>query len=208
MNYADDYNGLYPPHAEPHPSGGTDFLYYIVDDWHQAVGIGRLIAGDYLPVRGSNFAAVFCPSAEPSNSSYKQKGASQNFFTAISTPGRGSLASTYVGKFCTYSGGVGVTIYSPGSLLYMDRVQTQTASKISPILVMDWIMDKDSFLPSSANGKQGHNARGVNAAFYDGSASWIGREEITPVNNLYDGVYSNRAAYSNVWYWATQEFAK
>lgn len=206
--YAVDYNGLYPPHAEPRGGAGfTNFLYYILDDWRKPVGIGRLMAGNYMGSGSNGFASAFCPSTEMTQTTFKRDFVSRNFYPYYTAGGRGWLASTYVGKFCGYRTGVLTNSYHPEALLYMDRGE-QTAARISPIVVMDYIIEREFFSKGTSEGNQGHSALGANVGFHDGSARWIAKEAIGAVNNLYEGQYSNRHTYSNIWYWAVKEFGE
>lgn len=87
------------------------------------------------------------------------------------------IYTSYVGKFCTFVGFNDPSLPNGAKRANLYTQGKQSARKMSPILVADyWFSNNDA-----ATGEQGHRGKGVVAGFYDGSARWIPKDEVTLV---------------------------
>jgi prepilin-type N-terminal cleavage/methylation domain-containing protein len=193
--YVNDYK-VYPP-------VDGSWLDRVDKGADNSLGIGRLLAGNYLKGESNTVANVmFCPSSMRSH-----EGILGNLRTPLSVytqvklvpSSSGDAYCTYVSKFCTFISYNDPVLGPKRANLY--TTGRQSAKRISPILIADfWFGTTGLGSDDGVNGEQGHRGKGVVAAFYDGSAEWIPVSEVKLI--LGASKMANRAPGNSFWRFA------
>jgi prepilin-type N-terminal cleavage/methylation domain-containing protein len=180
-----------------YPNVDGAWLYRVKDGPNTFRGIGVLLrAGSFgeAPSIGLISKALFCPDAKPTWNLVSPASVYKQVFVTPST--NSEVYSTYSAHFCTFVGYNSATAPIQANLYPSGR---QAANVVSPIIVADYIFDASTPWDDP---QQGHMGKGVNAGFHDGSATWIGFDEIKKNYSSFGGQYNNINPYGNFWRWA------
>lgn len=204
--YTVDFNGLLP-HTGDH---ALAWLWrHKAESPGAAIYLGALIKNGYLPESKNSIAIFFCPKANWSHNWRQPSHMEENLLGAKFTASEWA-GSTISAKFCTYVEYNDPAHPTQANLYLGTGPRGHNAEYISPILTVDVILDPNAAGaddPDVPGSRQGHDG-GVVAGFYDGSGKFIPYRMVTPVNNVWGGLWNNRYAYGNFYYWAQKEYGK
>lgn len=188
------------------PNTDPAWLYRVKTAANQPVGIGQLVHKGYLVT--DNGQVMFCPSAQPTYN-WCQPGHTASALTRNISSNTEAF-STYIGKFCSdYMHDQGGAF--PGRARLM-TVGPQSAQRLSPILIVCRAWDPHDLSRGATNladagSIPGHEGKGLNGAFHDGSVRWIPAEEVELLPGE-AGKYKMESPNNNFWKWAKHAFGK
>ena len=171
-------------------------------------GLGRLLVTGYADLSLDTVNLAFCPAAKPAwNLRQPARTLSELQKVVNGTAGNSEVYTTISFKFCTFVGYNSVTnptqsdLYLPG----YNAPKNQTADRLSPILVADYVFNATD---PTLSAEQGHRGQWVNAGFHDGSGRVVGLQDVEPTPPATGGVYNNRNPYGNFWHWAKKAYGR
>ncbi len=187
--YAEDHRGLYPR------TDGS-WLHRVRRGANNPLGMGLMAVNGYLPLdRGGVERTFFCPSSNPS---WNWQSPPHTYNALVNLGSNVDAYATYSGKFCTFVGYNTATRPTQANLY--THGHAQTAARISPVLVADYVFSE----PPQADSRQAHKGEGLCAGFYDAHVEWIDFDRVEKLT--WAGTYNTTNPYGNFWHWAKQEF--
>jgi prepilin-type N-terminal cleavage/methylation domain-containing protein len=177
-------------------------------------GIGLLFTQGHLSLTRQTVGKVaFCPSANPTHNWQGPAHLYRELTDRLSSTNWAK--STYSGKFCTFVGWNDPNSSNPAhwtraNLYRAGTHPTQSADRLSPILVACYIFNmSEPLMPapsgSAAGSTTGHSYyQGINGGFHDGAVRFLPFSDVYAVNS--GALFNNENPYGNFWHWARQEF--
>lgn len=188
------------------PKTDPTWLYRIKTAADQPVGIGLLVHKGYL--KTTDGQVMFCPDAQPMYNWCQPRHSALAVTNNVSS--NTEAYSTYVGKFCS-----DFLHDQGGAFPNRSRLMTngaQSAARLSPILIVCRAWDPHDLRRGATNladagSIPGHEGKGLNAGFHDGSVRWIPADEVELLPGE-AGKYKMESPSNNFWKWAKHAFGK